>query len=881
MNNHGEPPQRDISWHQPKKRFRADGVGGKYFGTRLHEVFATVIAWTFDDGSSEGQLCENRCPGAFIIEGGNFGSQLRESMNQWKAFALQETYCQVRSKLNDLRGGAESLDARIRSYYATVNEADGGKTSSLELQLSNPLRCSCRIGELFAIFEVNGGNRRFRALAVFSVDSARYEERNSDSRAVLLAVDTANWETLLVLRKSGRSHLFLVRMSGAGLIPTSRRIDACTGLAASELYVQTSFCRWLFGGAAPPTLPALLSGSHRVESLNRSQQDALDQFLVKFTQSSSSLTCVQGPPGTGKTYFVAYLVKKAVSILLPPQPQPPMPSQMPPQLPGDNKRKHRDFDCEEQDIDYDDGSDSGNYARSKNEDGSGSGTKVMITGPSNKSVVVAAERYLAVGGGSLSRVCIVGADDRLFDAAGDNLSINDPSINLSSLLQAIKNPTQVQFIMPWVLTDLYLGALDRFLSHLKQVAQGLSRKERMVLCDTNLHKAIEIGEFLGLHKISKDQKLKEAFSSMMNVNLDAADVIRDLHRALKTISHTSREIISKHCVMQSAVVFATLSGCGSSKMKAMHGLELLVVDEAAQAAECDIFIPLSGGKQPKHLVLAGDPGQLGCFVESERLKTLGYGTSTLSRLIELEPRFPYSLLSQQYRMHPEISQFPNAIFYQGRLSDETTYRPAPAWFANLRSPLLCRPLIFLHQEGQEEKDRRHSWRNESEVTVVRGVVQELLDARVSPASIIVVTFYSGQVNALKTEFQRNWHGSGLNEVAIHTVDSIQGSEADVVILSFVRSNFRDNTGFLKDYRRLNVAITRAKHQLICVGNLFTLYRSKFRLRVEDTAGAEGRPADNEAEVLLRALNGLAENCCRRNLVHWGVHQPLVLPPLLQ
>ena len=83
----------------------------------------------------------------------------------------------------------------------------------------------------------------------------------------------------------------------------------------------------------------------------------------------------------------------------------------------------------------------------------------------------------------------------------------------------------------------------------------------------------------------------------------------------------------------------------------------------------------------------------------------------------------------------------------------------------------------------------------------------------------IITFYSAQVHLLRDKIRNHVTFRCMSShVPVHTVDSFQGSEADIVIISFVRGNKHNSTGFLKDYRRLNVALTRAKHVLLCVGN---------------------------------------------------------------
>ena len=86
--------------------------------------------------------------------------------------------------------------------------------------------------------------------------------------------------------------------------------------------------------------------------------------------------------------------------------------------------------------------------------------------------------------------------------------------------------------------------------------------------------------------------------------------------------------------------------------------------------------------------------------------------------------------------------------------------------------------------------------------------------------VCVITFYSGQVLCINRALRTS--GLGRDGVRVMTVDSFQGSECDVVLLSFVRSNIRGNVGFVKDFQRLNVALTRARHLLVCVGCAQTL-----------------------------------------------------------
>ena len=139
-------------------------------------------------------------------------------------------------------------------------------------------------------------------------------------------------------------------------------------------------------------------------------------------------------------------------------------------------------------------------------------------------------------------------------------------------------------------------------------------------------------------------------------------------------------------VMNSRVIFSTLSSSGHALMKQGDHfcIDILLVDEAAQALEAELAIAIQRGR-PSRMILVGDPNQLPATLMSMEAQQAGHGVSTMQRLIDLENAHSsgltqsvsrneqkvsrYSLLNTQYRMDPEISIFPNTTFYQGRLFD--------------------------------------------------------------------------------------------------------------------------------------------------------------------------------------------------------------------
>ena len=177
-------------------------------------------------------------------------------------------------------------------------------------------------------------------------------------------------------------------------------------------------------------------------------------------------------------------------------------------------------------------------------------------------------------------------------------------------------------------------------------------------------------------------------------------------------------------------------------------------------------------------------------------------------------------------MHPAIREFPSARFYDNQLEDgiDASQREPPAGFP---WPKWEAPVAFIPVEGAEEVSSDGTSRlNRDEAAVVVRVVEALLaGGDIEPKDIGVVTPYNGQVRLLTDLFEAS---GGLAErerfegLEIKSVDGYQGREKEVIILSAVRANEGRDVGFLADWRRLNVAITRAKRGLILLGNTRTL-----------------------------------------------------------
>ena len=227
------------------------------------------------------------------------------------------------------------------------------------------------------------------------------------------------------------------------------------------------------------------------------------------------------------------------------------------------------------------------------------------------------------------------------------------------------------------------------------------------------------------------------------------------------------------------VIFSTISMRFGSKLRKID-FSTIIMDEAAQCQEAWIWGLLR--PELKYIYLAGDHHQLPALV-SDHGVTLNHGKSLMERLIKIG--YPAELLDTQRRMHPEIVAFSNARYYQGKL--KTKYY----------SDYTGKPIEIININGNEERIGT-SYTNKLEAEKVIEIYNKLSQ---DFSDIVIISPYQAHINALKKL------DSNLN---IHTVDSFQGREAEAVILTTVRTT---NLGFWSDYRRLNVAMTRAKHVL--------------------------------------------------------------------
>jgi hypothetical protein len=279
---------------------------------------------------------------------------------------------------------------------------------------------------------------------------------------------------------------------------------------------------------------------------------------------------------------------------------------------------------------------------------------------------------------------------------------------------------------------------------------------------------------------------------------------------------------------------------------------LVVLDEAAQTTEPALLCALSAVRS-NQLVLVGDTRQLPPTVTSGALRDT-LGVSPMARLEKLgvEQR----TLRVQYRMPPSLLKHPSDYFYGGLVvcADKAFERAAPSGFPWPNSKL---PLAFVHVGSNLEVPHDFGGKsNPAEARLVTKIVIDLIDSGdVEKTNIAVISPYSKQVQLIRSELSLQMNASSIR---VGTVDSFQGQETDIVVFSCTRSNDHCEMGFLRDARRLCVAITRARRGLIIVGDQKVLRTCRHWSALLDSCTSRGCIMDAKDLDFQRDSSGPAE-----------------------
>jgi len=277
---------------------------------------------------------------------------------------------------------------------------------------------------------------------------------------------------------------------------------------------------------------------------------------------------------------------------------------------------------------------------------------------------------------------------------------------------------------------------------------------------------------------------------------------------------------------EARVIACTLVGAASRVLERKR-FSSLFIDEAAQAIEAACWIAIS---RADRVILAGDHCQLPPTIKCIEAARGGLGRTLLEKVVLHKPE-TVSLLKIQYRMHEDIMRFPSRWFYHDELeaAPEVKYRGILD-FDTPASWIDTSELDLQEKAVAEGTGRLNTGEAELLVRELKNYMERIGIRRILEEHIGfgVISPYRAQVHYLRHLLKKEpFFRPCRRLITVHTVDGFQGQERDVIMISLVRANEKGQIGFLRDLRRMNVAITRARMKLLILGEAVTLTRHPF------------------------------------------------------
>lgn len=286
---------------------------------------------------------------------------------------------------------------------------------------------------------------------------------------------------------------------------------------------------------------------------------------------------------------------------------------------------------------------------------------------------------------------------------------------------------------------------------------------------------------------------------------------------------------------EARVIASTLTGAANRVLEG-EKYSTLFIDEAAQALEAACWIAI---RKAGRVVLAGDHCQLPPTVKSIMALKGGLGKTLMERIVENKPE-TVTLLKMQYRMNEQIMKFSSEWFYHGMVESAPTV--SHRGILDYDTPMMW--IDTAECDGKEEFVGENFGRiNRAEAELTLQTLQQYLEKigkqRILEESIDVgiISPYRAQVQLLRKELRkREFFRPYRHLLTVNTVDGFQGQERDIILISLVRSNDGGDIGFLRDLRRMNVAITRARMKLIILGSSETMTSHPFYKKLYEYVG---------------------------------------------
>ena len=315
-------------------------------------------------------------------------------------------------------------------------------------------------------------------------------------------------------------------------------------------------------------------------------------------------------------------------------------------------------------------------------------------------------------------------------------------------------------------------------------------------------------------KIEAEEARKSASNYKRKFGSDERAYRSMMYKEFKALKQWARDLEDRlvdQIVSESEVIATTLIGIEARQVRDLK-FETVIIDEASQALEPECWNVIL---RARRVVLVGDHQQLPPTVKSNKAIELGLHSTLLHRLSS-HIKHSY-LLNTQYRMHEKILGFSNRMFYENKLMSADKVQ---SWTL----PNDTKPLVLIDTSGcgfeENFNYQTRSLSNEGEFFILREYLLAQSEKMIGH-SIGIISPYAEQVRQMRTrtkddEVLKKW------DIQVDTIDGFQGQEKEVICISLVRSNTTNEIGFLKDYRRLNVALTRAMKKLVIIGDFSTL-----------------------------------------------------------
>lgn len=282
--------------------------------------------------------------------------------------------------------------------------------------------------------------------------------------------------------------------------------------------------------------------------------------------------------------------------------------------------------------------------------------------------------------------------------------------------------------------------------------------------------------------------------------------------------------ITEDLVDRTQVIACTLVG-STHRLLQDRTFRSVFIDEASQALEPACWIAI---KKAYRVIMAGDHLQLPPTIKSLKAAKDGLANTLFEKAIKHIDESV--MLETQYRMHPDIMKFSGDYFYGGQLktAEDVLFREKGSDIEHF---------VFIDTAGcgftEKVKKETLSTYNKEEADLL---VKHLSNNLSLDKSVGIIAPYKAQIELLRDLVMKNPAFDAVREnIVVNTVDAFQGQERDVIYIGLTRSNDQNEIGFLKEYRRMNVAMTRAKTQLVIIGDSATLGRDAFYNSVIDYA----------------------------------------------